>query len=87
VDFKVLKAARLKVLTWKSHITRLSKRLGSACCAIRTITSDMSTDILNMVYYAYVHSLIYGVILGGTVPILWRFSGFRKGYYNYYTVL
>jgi hypothetical protein len=47
-----------ETLTWKSHITYLSKRLGSACYAIRTIASDLSTDILTMVYYAYVHSLM-----------------------------
>jgi len=52
-----------ETLTWKSHITYLSKRLGSACYAIRTIASDLSTDILTMVYYAYVHSLLsYGII-------------------------
>jgi hypothetical protein len=55
-----------ETLSWKSHITHLSKRLGSACNALRAITPDLSTDILKMVYYAYVHSLLsYGIILGG----------------------
>jgi hypothetical protein len=43
-----------------------SERLGSACYALRAITPDLSTDILKMVYYAYVHSLMsYGIIFGG----------------------
>jgi hypothetical protein len=55
-----------ETLTWKSHITYLSKLLGSACYAIRTITSLLSTDILTMVYYAHVHSLMsYGIIFWG----------------------
>jgi len=41
-------------------------RLGSACYAIRTIASDLSTDILKTVYYAYVHSLVsYSIIFWG----------------------
>jgi hypothetical protein len=55
-----------ETLTWKSHITYLSKRLSSACYAIRTISSDLSTDILIMVYSAYVNSLMsYGIIFWG----------------------
>jgi hypothetical protein len=55
-----------ETLTWKSHIAYLLKRLGSACYAIRTIASDLSTDTLTMVYYAYVHSLMsYGIIFWG----------------------
>jgi hypothetical protein len=55
-----------ETLTWKSHITYLSKWLSLACYAIRIIASDLSTDILTMVYYAYVHSLMsYGIIFWG----------------------
>ena len=44
----------------------LSKRLGSACYVLRAITPDLSTDILKIVYYAYVHSLLsYGIIFWG----------------------
>ena len=50
-------------LSWKSHITHLSKRRSSACYALRAIAPDLSTDILKMIYYAYVHSLMsYGII-------------------------
>jgi hypothetical protein len=52
-----------ETLTWRSHITDLSKRLGSACYALRAITPDLSTDILKMVYFAYIHSLMsYSII-------------------------
>jgi hypothetical protein len=55
-----------ETLSWKSHITHLSKRLGSACYALRAGTPDLLTDILKMVYYAYVHSLMsYGIIFWG----------------------
>jgi hypothetical protein len=55
-----------ETLSWKNHITQLSKRLSSACYALRTITPDLSTDILKIVYHAYVHSLMsYGIIFWG----------------------
>jgi hypothetical protein len=55
-----------ETLTWESHITYLSKRLGSACYAIRTIASYLPTHILKVVYHAYVHSLMsYGIIFWG----------------------
>jgi hypothetical protein len=55
-----------ETLTWKSRITHLSKQLGAACYARRAITLDLSTDILKMVYFAYVRSLMsYGSIFWG----------------------
>jgi hypothetical protein len=41
-----------ETLTWESHITYLSKRLGSACYAIRAIASDLPTYICS-----FIHSL------------------------------
>ena len=55
-----------ETLSWKSHITHLSKRLGSACFALRVITPDLPIDSLKIIYFAYVHSLLsYGIIFWG----------------------
>jgi len=44
-------------------------RLSSACYAVRVITPLMAEDILKMIYYSYVHSIItYGIIFGGNSP-------------------
>ena len=68
-----------ETLTWKSHITYLSKRLGSTCYAIRTIASDLSTDIFKTVYYAYVHSLMsYGIIFWGNSTHSMEISKIQK---------
>ena len=58
-----------ETLSWNCHATQLLKRLSSACYAVRVITPFMSEDILKMVYYAYVHSLMmYGIIFWGNSP-------------------
>jgi hypothetical protein len=55
-----------ETLTWKSHINQILLRLSSACYAIKVITPLMPDDILKMIYYSYVHSIItYSIILGG----------------------
>ena len=46
-----------------------TSRLSSACYAIKVITPLMSEDILKIIYYSYVHSIItYGIIFGGNSP-------------------
>jgi len=58
-----------ETLSWKSHINQILSRLSLACYAIKIITPLMSEDILKMIYYSYVHSIItYGIILGGNSP-------------------
>jgi hypothetical protein len=55
-----------ETMSWKSHITHLSKWLGSACYALTAITPGLLTDILKMAYYANVHSLMsYCIIFWG----------------------
>jgi len=47
-----------ETLSWKWHINQILSRLSSACYAIKVITPLMSEDILKMIYYSYVHSVI-----------------------------
>ena len=58
-----------QTLSWKAHIKQIMLRLSSACYAIRVITPLMTEDILKMIYYSYVHSIItYGIIFWGNSP-------------------
>jgi len=58
-----------ETLSWKWHINQILSRLSSACYAIKVITPLMSEDILKMIYYSYVHSIItYSIILWGNSP-------------------
>jgi hypothetical protein len=51
---------------WKDQITGLTSKLNTACYAVRTIQSFMSSDVMKMICYSYVHSVIsYGIILWG----------------------
>jgi hypothetical protein len=50
-------------LSWKDHITGLTSKLNKACYAIRAIKPFRSLDVMKMIYYSYVHSVIsYGII-------------------------
>ena len=53
-------------LSWKDHIAALTSKLNKACYAIRSIKPFLSVDILRMIYFAYVHSVMsYGIIFDG----------------------
>jgi hypothetical protein len=53
-------------LSWKDHITGLTSQLNKACYAIRAIKPFMSVEVMKMIYYSYVHSVIsYGIIFWG----------------------
>jgi hypothetical protein len=53
-------------LSWKDHITGLTSKLNKACYAIRAVKPFMSLDVMKMIYYSYVHSVIsYGIIFWG----------------------
>ena len=44
----------------------LTSKLNKACYAIRMVKSCMSLDVLRMIYFSYVHSIIaYGIIFWG----------------------
>jgi len=49
--------------SWKDHIAALTSKLNKACYAIRAIKPFMSVDILRMIYFSYVDSVMsYGII-------------------------
>jgi hypothetical protein len=53
-------------LSWNDHIVSLILKLNKACYAIRMVKSCMSLDVLRMIYFSYVHSIIaYGIIFWG----------------------
>ena len=53
-------------LSWKDHIVELTLELNKACYAIRAIKPYMSLDVLKMIYFSYVHSvMLYGIIFWG----------------------
>jgi len=53
-------------LSWKDHIVELTSKLNKACYAIRAKKPFMSLDVLKMIYFSYVHSVMsYGIIFWG----------------------
>jgi hypothetical protein len=53
-------------LSWKDHIFKLTSKLNKACYAIRAIKLYMSLDVMKMIHYSYVHSVIsYSIIFWG----------------------
>jgi hypothetical protein len=51
-------------LSWKCHIEQALIKLSSACYAMKVVTPLMGDKTLRMIYFAYVHSLLfYGIIL------------------------
>jgi len=54
-------------LLWKDHIAALTSKLNKACYASRAIKPFMFVDILRMVCFSYVHSVMScGIIFGGS---------------------
>ena len=53
-------------LSWKDHIIELTSKLNKACYAIRAIKPFMSLDVMKIIYYSYVQSVMpYGTIFCG----------------------
>ena len=53
-------------LSWNEQITSLASKLNKACYAIRMVKSCMSHEVLRMMYFSYVHSIMaYGIIFWG----------------------
>jgi len=53
-------------LSWKDHIAALTSKLNKACYAVRSIKPFLFVDILRMIYFPYVHSVMsYGIIFWG----------------------
>jgi len=56
-------------LSWKAHIDQMMSKLNTACFAIRTIRAIMPQETLNMVSFAYIHSIMsYGIVFWGNQP-------------------
>ena len=47
-----------ETLSWKCHINQILSRLSSVCYAVKVIAPLMSEDILKIIFYSYVHSII-----------------------------
>jgi len=53
-------------LSWKNYIDELICKLNKACYAIRSVAPLMSPEVLRMIYFSYVHTIIsHGIIWGG----------------------
>jgi len=53
-------------LSWKDRIVALTSKLNKAFYAIRSIKPSLSVDILRMIYFSYVHSVMsYGITFWG----------------------
>jgi hypothetical protein len=53
-------------LSWKQHIEQLASKMSSACYALRNIRHMVSLDILRMIYFAHIHSIVsYCIIFWG----------------------
>ena len=50
-------------LSWTDHVTGLTSKLNKACYAIRATEPFMPLEILKMIYYCCVHSVVsYGIV-------------------------
>ena len=66
-------------LSWKDHIFELTSKLNKACYAIRAIKPFMSLDLMKMVYYSYVQSVMsYSIISCGISHLSGRIFKFQK---------
>jgi hypothetical protein len=53
-------------ISWSDQIVALTSKLNIACYAIMAVKTCMSLDVLRMIYFSYVHSVIsYGIIFWG----------------------
>jgi hypothetical protein len=56
-------------LFWKRQIEQVVNKMASACYALRNIKHIVSTEMLKLIYFAQVHSIInYGIIFWGSAP-------------------
>jgi hypothetical protein len=54
-------------LSWKQHIEQLVNKLCSACYALRNIKHIEPEDMLRVIYFAHIHTIIsYGIIFWGS---------------------
>ena len=55
-----------KILSWKYHLSQLSKKLSRTCGILLKIRNYLSTDILRCIYNSLFMSFLqYGIVIGG----------------------
>jgi hypothetical protein len=76
-------------LQWKGHIELITPKLCAACYALRTLSHNISRQVLVMVYFSYFHSIMsYGIIFWGTSAYSNNvFKLQKKGQYNWLLIL
>jgi hypothetical protein len=66
-------------LSWKQHIDQVINKVSTACYALRYITYIVSSDMLKLIYFAHVHSIIsYGIIFGVAPLVLTKFLYYKR---------
>jgi len=54
-------------LSWKQHMEQVLNKMCTACYALRNIKHIVPIDMLRVIYFAHIHSIIsYGIIFGGS---------------------
>jgi hypothetical protein len=54
-------------LSWSQHILQLTKKMSSACYALRYIKHSLPFHTLELIYFAHVHAIMsYGLIFWGS---------------------
>jgi hypothetical protein len=57
----------IDTLSWKQQIEQIVNKMATACYALRNIKHMVSTEMLKLIYFAQVHSIIsYGIIFWGS---------------------
>jgi hypothetical protein len=51
-----------KNLKWTVHTQQLANKLGKICFVLRVINRVAGLDTVRTLYYAYFHSLLYGLV-------------------------
>jgi hypothetical protein len=53
-------------LSWKQHTDQVTNKISTACYALRNIKYIVPLDMLRLIYFAHIHSIIsYGIIFWG----------------------
>jgi hypothetical protein len=73
-EIKFLGLCLDETLSWKRQIEQVVNKMVSSCYALRNIKHIVSTEILKLIYFAQVHSVIrYGIIFWGSAPSVHKY--------------
>jgi hypothetical protein len=66
-------------LNWRCHIDMLCKKIASSCFLIKKLMSVISPDLVRMVYFSHIQSILgYGIALWGWSPHIKRLFKLQK---------